>query len=384
MSCNFIGGKSFVEPARTQLHRTQRGINRIVNVSQTFKTPNTMSQLDPSVFCPEVQTHMDEMFAEGNPELLQEDNGAILAVTSPENLNGVRITPLMEDGQITNQVKVIVTQRPLSSNVRDTVSDCFPDNMREPQPTAPNTYEIDDAVEDTWLMDKQAWRNICRGKNPGRQFSLYMAQCLNILVERMNEKLNASIAANFGNYYGGTSSSSSPAALDLLQGTPLALNPSGYYDMVNAMADIGAPRFMIIGSGEIRKALQFQDIGCCNTGGADLSQLEPGMFYQDRNARTTFTGERFACLQPGSVVIPNFAENVGEYEFVNSLHSKIVLQHPRTGLLFDVDVKFDADCNQIKVWARKKYTTVYTRTGAFASGDLMFGVNGVVQFNAAT
>lgn len=345
-----------------------------------------MSALDPSVICAEAQDHIDLMFSESNPELLQEDNGAILAVTDAMNLSGVTITPLMEAGAITNRVKVITTQRPLASNVTDTISDCFPDNMREPQPVVAQEYELDDAVQDVFIMDKQAWRRMCRGADPNRQFALYLAQCLNILVERMNQKLITNISSNFGNYYGGTSSSSSPAALDLIAGSAPneGFNASGYFDMVNALSDIGANRFMVIGTGEVRKAMQFLEIGCCNGVGADLSQLEPAMFFHDKYIPSVLTGQRFIALQPGSVIIPNVVENEGQYAFENSLHRKIVLQHPRTGLLFDVDVKFDADCNAFKVWARKPYTTVYTRTGLFQSGDSMFDVNGVLQFNAAT
>jgi len=354
--------------------------------SQTFNPHIKMSALDPSVVCPGVQDYIDEMFANNNPELLQEDNGAIMALMSPENTSDVVVERLVTaGGAITSQVSVVVSPRvDGSTGFEDTVPKCPPENADEPQPVEAYTYTLDDGLSRRFVMDKEAWRVICRGDNPSAQLAKYIVQYMNAATQRMNQKLVASIAANFGNYYGGTSSSSSPAALDLLQGTPESLNPGGYYDMVNAMSDIGANRFFLIGAGELRKALQFVGIGCCNTGGADLSQLEPGLFYLDKFARTTFTGERFAAVQPGSIIVPNFGMNVGEYAEDTGFEVKTTYQHPQTGLIFDFHIKRDVGCGDVYVWISKRYTTIYTRTNVFATGDPMFGVNGVVQFNAAT
>lgn len=341
--------------------------------------------IDVNILCESAQQHMDEMFAGGeNPEVLQEDNGLLLAITSPENTGSVSVVPLVEDGAITNLVKVITTQRQRPDVVSDTIPECFPDNLEVPNPVLAQTYELDDYVNVGFEMSKDEWRRMCRGANPSRQFALYMVQYMNAAIERMNQKAWANVALNFGNYYGGVDSGASPIALSLLQGSPEAVNASGYYDMENAMADIGASRYMSVGTGKFRKALQLLEIGCCNDGGIDLSQIGANMFYQDRYTSSALSTDRFMAFQPGSIIIPNVALNTGEFEFENSLHRKVVMQHPRTGLLFDVDIKFDADCNKLKTWVRKTYTTIYTRTGAFGSNDPMEDVNGVLQFYAGT
>ena len=341
--------------------------------------------IDLNILCEAVQQHVDEMFAEGeNPELLQEDNGLLLAITSPENTGAVSVIPLSENGAITKKGKVIVTHRQRPDVVSDTIPACFPDNLEVPAPVLAQEYTLDDYVNVGFEMGLDEWREMCRGSNPYRQFALYMMQYTNAAVERMNQKEWAKVALNFGNYYGGVDSGASPIALSLLQGSPEAVNASGYYDMENAMADIGASRYMSVGTGKFRKALQLLEIGCCNDGGIDLSQIGANMFYQDRYTSTALSTDRFIAFQPGSIIIPNFGFNVGEYQLENSLHRKITMQHPRTGLIFDIDIKIDANCNKVLTWVRKTYTTIYTRTGLFGSNDPMEDVNGVLQFNAGT
>ena len=348
-----------------------------------------MSALDPGVICPKVQDQLDEMFAENNPELLQEDNGTIMAVMSPENTSSVNVQRVVTaGGAITNLVQVISSHRvDGSTGWEDEVPKCPPENADEPQPVENFTYSLDDGISRRFVMDKEAWRNMCSGENPERQLAKYIAQYMNAGVQRMNQKLVASIATNFGNYWGGTvNSGSSPEALDLIAGSAPneAFNASGYYDMVNAMMDIGANKFFVSGAGDLRKALQFLDIGCCNTNGADLSKLEPAMFYLDKYAQTTLTGERFIAFQPGSIIVPNFGMNVGQYEENRGTEVKTTYQHPQTGTIFDFHFKYDVGCGDVYVWISKRYTTIYTRTNAFSLGDSMYGVNGVLQFNAAT
>lgn len=346
-----------------------------------------MSALDVNVICPGVQTELDAMFRDDNPEMMQEDNGTILAVTSPENTAGVTVESLVSaGGAITNQVSVIVTQRQYDTTPwEDVVPKCPPENADEPQPTLAQTYTLDDGISRRFVMDKEAWRKMCKGDNPSAQLAKYINQYMNNAVQYMNEKLIANISANFGNYYGGVNSGTTPTSLGLIAATtPTSLNPEGFFDMVNIMEDIGAIRFMAIGAGDLRKAIQFQGIGCCNNGGADISQLENLMYYKDRYAQTTLTGERFLALKPGSVILPNVPMNVGEYENLkNPNNVKISYQHPRTGLWFDFHIKEDVDCNDVYVWISKRYTTIYPLTGAFSVGDPMYNVNGVILLNAA-
>jgi hypothetical protein len=345
--------------------------------------------IDLSVLCPQIQQGMDEIFVSGsNPELLQEDNGNVYAVTSARNTSAARIEEVATGSGKTrkvNGVQVIVTQRQSESVFDDGVSDCFPENANVPEPIEAQTYKLDMGIETTFEMDLNEWREMCDGGNPGRQLGKYMTQFLNAGVEKVNVVLANSINTNWGNYFGGTvNSGTNPVALDLLQGTPAALNAEGLFDMENGMSDIGAPRFLTVGAGDYRKALQFLDIGCCNDGGADLSQIGANEFYLDKRAQTIWGGQNFLAFAPGAIIMPNAAMNVGQFSLDNTLHMITTMQHPQSGLIFDVDIKLDADCRKTKIWISKRFTIVYPMTGAFRSGDTMLGVNGVIKWNAAT
>jgi hypothetical protein len=343
--------------------------------------------LNLDVICEATQQYADTLFAENDPQVMPFQTGLLNAVVSPENTGAVNIERITNRGAKKPKVKIIVNQRATDDEVNEDETACFPDNGRQPEPTLANEYELDLTVADTFFMNKDDFRLMCDGDDPQRYFARFIYQSMNALVSKLNKRLIASVSANFGNYWGGTTNSgTSPAALDLIAGSVPneGLNSSGYFDLVNAFTDIEAMRFFVVGVGDLRKAMQFLEIGCCNGVGADLSQLEPAMFYTDRNVLTTLGGQNFIGFQPGSIIIPNDVFNEGQYGFENSLHRKFTIQHPDTGLLFDIDVKFDANCNVLSAWIRKPYTIVYPRTGMFKSTDEMFGVNGVLKFNAAT
>jgi len=345
--------------------------------------------LDLSVICNQIQVGMDEIFtSESNPELLQEDNGSVYAITSLRNTGAVSLEPVATGTGKTRKIKGVqiqVTQRQNETAFSDSVSDCFPNNADVPEPIEAQEYKLDMAIQAQFEMNLEEWREMCDGGNPGRQLGKYMTQYMNAGVEKLNVVVANSINTNWGNYFGGVvNSGTNPVALDLIQGTPSGLNAEGIFDMENGMADIGAPRFISVGAGDYRKALQFIDIGCCNNQGADLSQIGANEFYLDKRAQNIWGGENFLAFKPGAIIMPNYAMNVGQFSLDNSLHMKTAMQHPQSGLWFDVDIKLDADCMKTIVWLRKRFTIVYPYTNAFRAGDTMFNVNGVVKWNAAT
>ena len=336
-----------------------------------------------------MQEMLDTMFTDPakNPSLYSEQDGTLLAITDPVNRGGVEQKQLTSNGKII-KMEVITWPKGVVDEVEsgETLPNCFPETGTVLEPKRTHVIELDKYVQDVVEFDFNDFREIIEGDRPNARIATELQKRINVLRAKMNNEIASDISAHFGNYYGGTSSSSSPIALDLIQGSnPELLNPRGFITMRNKFEDIGQNVHFVIGAGEVRDAFQMQEIGCCNTGGADISNLTSPQFFTDLYVDSLLTGDRFYGFGAGTIQMIGGQYNVGEYTLNNELFRKTTVTDPRTGIVFDIDYKLDAECSKLKMWIRKAYTIFYPVEDTFKSTDTnWFGVNGVLQFNATT
>lgn len=333
--------------------------------------------------CPNIQQKLINIHRDGAPALQRTPVGYIDAILSPENTSGFEKIQTNDGSGKRRIVTITYFQRGIPT---DTTSDpslfCTADI--EPAP-----FEVEIEAEN-WLslkalvFNEEEMRKICDPDD------MWIANIMDAYLDALAVQLDVEAltlqAANFGNFIDGTNTVHTIYPLD----DNLNAQPVAEALMLREYQDIngkGTP--LVVAAGNMDIYGRLVNIGCCNTGGVDVSKGSAYNYYYDRNVGAAFGDNNdFAVLQPGAVQLVTWNRFVGPYAKKSMEWEKSTLTDPKTGITYDMIVHYepcagDAAEGRYIINLGLYYNVYFMPADAYQAGDELFGVNGTLYFNAS-
>jgi hypothetical protein len=337
--------------------------------------------------CPALNEQLLNLANEHSPLLKQSQVGTLRAVYDQYNRANVRIVPIDQgNGQI-KTIQVMYQQRGTTSDIQAGVPECITGPYTEPDNFAHN-YTIDTGFNKQLKFVEKDIRELCEGRDSW--ITKQVAAQMDSIRQYINGQLITYMISQVGNYAGGTNSGTSPIALNLLE--PIATggitvgNYIGESTMLNALADasvLGLP--IAIGNGDLRSYVNMQKIGCCNNGGIDMNLAGQFAYFMDDQLTTALANNNFYVLEAGALQFLPVNFNKGEYELLAPTESRSTIIDPVIpGLEYDFNFFKPPGCNYWIGQLSLNYTFGALYNDGYQAGDILDGVNGIFQFNAAT
>ena len=317
-----------------------------------------------------------------SPMLNRTPVGYVESLISPLNKQGCIQIPV-QDGEKRKQVRIKYTPRSVTSQVRTTPSDeCIPDDYPDMCET---TFDVTEYVEKGFGIKEREVAKICEGNDEWLQRSLLIQ--FDALARTINENLLTQQSLNFGiNVATGNNLVKSVNVITAANGQPLPIGIQEVdidFRLRNQMS--GNP--IVVGAGNFYKYNNTLKVGCCNTSGVDMLALMNQLgyaFFMDASLENILNANEFIVYEPTKIQFVPYNENVGDnMRVVSNLFSHSTITDPRTGIVYDLDVRYD-DCK--KEWFVKMYLNYgifFTPSDAFQFADPLFQVNGSLYYEAA-
>lgn len=342
-----------------------------------------------SAVCPAINGQLRDI-AINSPEQVRSMTGTLLALTSPENRQGIKMDiPAPQDGKL-RPVQIMYGQRGLASDVNDTETPCVdwsgavePNNLAET--IAPTDFLY---VEDKLLFNVDDMRELC--ESPNSFMANQINNTLDALAQAINAQCIASMAGAFGTYTNGNNSGSSPASLALLgtiatnvEAPQLVKWARSFRAEVTRLRYSGTP--ITIGMGEFYAFIESTTGGGINMGGINVSNV--GVKYFADNAVETglANANYFISMQAGAMQLVTQNRFVGDFiKTAGDYFSYGTIKDPITNLTYDIYIKFDPDCQQYKVQLSLHYLPyALFNASQWKVGDPLYGNTFIHQWNAA-
>lgn len=314
-----------------------------------------------------------------NPMTRRTPVGYVEALISPFNLGGVEVYPV-QDGAKQRQVRVKYMTRTTEDGLSDTRSeDCSFDYYDDFVET---NVDLDEYVERTWALDKYQMKDIC--ENPNEMVAMTLQTKIDAVVKNINKRLLAKQAANFGvNIRVGDANATNVEVLT----TTSAAAQGGIQDLVQDYTEYnqyeGTP--ILVGSGNIARALSTIETGCCNQEGVDMLALTNTLgfsYFLDTTIQGVLGANQFAIIAPGTTQFIGWDEYVGTGITTFPTSSTTTIVDPRTGMTLDFKVVYD-ECKEKWFLKLSKHFDLFTLPAdSMEADDELYGATGTLRYTA--
>lgn len=186
-------------------------------------------------------------------------------------------------------------------------------------------------------------------KSPEEIQGKRILDCINAINKKVNEKLITLFWAAVGNYYGGTvNSGTTPITVDLVSGTPLAVQYPEMYKILDEfdMISNGAGRPILVGAKELKQYVAMANLGCCNAQGLDITKSNGEFaFFADYQVDTVINDgdEHYLGYIPGALQLITTNRYRPPFSVMSETQQQGTLTDPNTGLVYDMFMKMDCE-----------------------------------------
>lgn len=330
--------------------------------------------------CESILTSLDEYAKINNPATLRTPIGFLEGITSPLNkVGGVELVPIQQ-GSKKRTVRVKWMTRATEDMVSDVATngcetELYDDFQEE-------DIEVTLFSEISWGLDQSAITAICESNS--EMVAKTMALKFDAISKNINKKLLAKLAANFGeNKRTGLTTATD---VEMLTATSAA-SQEGIQDLISDYQEynqfMGTP--ILVGSGNVAKALSTIATGCCNQEGVDILQLSNTLgfsYFKDYTIQSVLGANQFAILAPDTTHFVEWNKYVGDNDKTVGSTSMTTIRDPRNGILYDMKVHYDECEEQWVLTLSKQYDLFQTPVAAFDPADELYGVNGSLRYTA--
>lgn len=329
--------------------------------------------------CPAIQTSMIETFKNNAPQSRRTKVGFLQAIKSHQNTQGFEILPLDDGSGKIKTVKIKGIQRGCDSDIVTTCVDdadrtCVGNNIIAPWEDTIGDFSCIESPD--YLFEESDMRKLCESDDA------YRASVINTRVDSLMVKLNKLLitdqAANFGQFYDGSTIKN--VTLLKANGDPAYLGESDILEQFENLELSVKP--LVIGSGKLGQYVRQLGIGCCNDGGLDLSQAGNLDFYRDKYVEDIIGADEFIGLAPGHLMLVTLNTNQGTYRRVHDHYINDTFVDPWTGIKLDMDVIYDPCKRTYYMKLRLKWMLYRMPIESFSYCDELYGTNGTLNFKA--
>lgn len=349
-----------------------------------------MSQISSFISCPDIQRNLNGYFGQ-NPQLLVEPIVLTTFLNSQMNqVDGLEITLkdiVSTGGGKKRTAQLTYTPRFLESGVdvgsgRDS---CTSSNIIG---ETAQLYDIEDTdyIQADFSMNYFDLIRRCESNQE------YFSRTLQMLIDQVTRARETILYTDMATM-GGAFSVNEPDVTDNVKDIATAyangtLDPKGIANIVTATRYAGYMTGPIIfGGRQMGIYINELESGCCSIDGVNVAELYARygrVFLESYRADNAFGADGFFTVAPGALQMLEWSEyegTSGSFNFIDSdLLKQMVIIDPRTGLKYDF--KMVIDCNGIaSIFIRSWFKLVNLPADAFYSGDRLFGVNWINEFN---
>lgn len=344
-----------------------------------------MSYQGQGGLCQDIQTRLDNIVRNMSPSQLRTNAGFIAALTDTRNTATFEQVPIAARNGKNYAVEINYSRRALESEVVESA----PSDLCGTSPEStfiPETVVASQHVTLKRSVNIGTGRDICIEENVERM-ARTIREMFDALMQVMDKKLITIASTLNGEYIDGTTTKN----FDILGnkgGEKYAL-AQGAIDLGTEFAQMimGDPIPFVLGSQNLYNYAKYQRIACCNDVGLQVGELSGDLIPAvDWNTSTILGANGFLAWLPGAIQLLEVPQNVGQFawDWDSAMHAGSlsgVLTDPITGVLFDLDITWDA-CDKIHhITVSKKYDIWGYPLDAFGAGDRMDGKNFIVQGN---
>lgn len=327
---------------------------------------------------------------------------ALQALLDPTNTAGVTVqqTQFGESGH-RKPLRIAFKQRKLVSEVRDSISCDGGTDVGYLE----EDFDVTLQSQLPFRFSESRMRILCeafstwsavpvqnRDKDQKAQSSLLLmkemtdeiVQNFDVIRQAMNAKFLDAYALLEGGWQGGGSKS-----YDMLKAADSSIVVKGFNIFRQDLAKMGlAGQPILFGGGNLDLAMMSLDFGCCNLQGQDLGQMASKAdmkFYRDYSDMAAALGNAnaFGAFYPKTVQYVQYKKYVGDFAGPIGNSVRGFLPDPQVpGLGYDFKMTPN-ECGEFyDIWLSADYGFYGAPVNAFAIGDRMQGVNGVLQATA--
>lgn len=330
--------------------------------------------------CEAILTSLSQHSGANNPMTKRTPVGYVESLISPFNFaDGVQVIPV-QVGTKLRQVRIKYMTRATEDIISDTRSeDCTFDYYDD---FVEETVTLQEYAEVVWALDKYDMRDIC--ESPDEMVSMTLQNKIDALIKNINKRLLAKQALNFGTNI--RTGSAAATDVQVLTSTSAA-DQVGLQDLIQDYTEYnqyaGTP--ILVGSGNIARALATIETGCCNQEGVDMLALSNTLgfsYFLDTTIQGVLGSNQFAILAPGTTHFLGWNEYEG-YNVTNyPTSSTTTIVDPRTGLDLDFKLVYD-DCKEKWFLKLSKHFDLFTQPAdAMDASDELYGTTGTLRYTA--
>lgn len=355
--------------------------------------------------CPAILVGIEQILAPNNPGNMKTPVGAIEALLSDVNTQGVTMQQIGggENGN-RKQVRVMHKQRATPADVRDEKT-CDPGTEK---PRFEDVYDVNLQAEHVIHVEEATIRRLCdtyselvaidmKSKDAEARASekklilREMAEELLMDLDAIRQKINANFlsayALNVGTYKGGDATKT----FQVLKQADQAIVLNGFNILRQELKKIGmmGGKPIVFGGGIIDLAMSAMGIGCCNNAGQSIDQLKNNVgfdFYFDDSDMATYLGNAnaFGMFYAKAAQFIQFNKYVGSYAKPIGFTERGTMPDPfLPGLVYDIRIQPNACGEYYDLFVNSDHDFYFAPDNLFKSGDRLAGVNGVFKAIAA-
>ena len=177
-------------------------------------------------------------------------------------------------------------------------------------------------------------------------FNVFKQMRLTKMFDALNQKINKSnLAAAWALTPYTRDHASGTVTIDPVSGSPAAVNAYDFYKLRHTLEDIGCQEtpFIISRNHDLQIGFSFLKIACCNSGGQMLNSInDQFLYFKDHNMSGLIASTAGLAFVPGAFRILPWYRNIGAHEYTSGEVTRSRIVDPRTGMMYDLDTKFDA------------------------------------------
>lgn len=286
--------------------------------------------------CPNIQKGLDTIAGANTPEAKNSKDGLLQALVSKENTNGVLQNAIdTKDGK-KHYVDVTFIPRSTSSDIASSCGSCTADDE-----VTPNSIlvDIDQCIPTkNFQFDETEMRKLCEGDT--EWISRVFQSKIDALRNELDKRLITNISSNFGKFSDGTTAVKSFQMINSATSSANYLGEVSALDEFDKISASGKPIF--VGAGNLNSYAMLQKIGCCNSGGTDLSGAGNFSFYKDYNVGSLLSNANdFIAFAPNSVQLLTYNKYKGSYKDDSRLLTRAIINDPTINLGYDFKLWLD-------------------------------------------
>lgn len=305
-------------------------------------------------------------------------------LTSPANLSGVQKTISPGQGKYMT-AKLIYTPRMLESTVSTTVGfDCATENEG-------SQYSTDYTIDPTAGVKTDEHFTVTTMNAMCKDNSLWFAERMQSIFDVLTRRIETLWTSQMGLLVGKFASDdrdhdgATPTIIKNVKtlGSDGKITPDFIQEIAfTAKVSEFCAAPIVIGGSLIWKAFNSALAGCCASYGTDLglflSQNQAAFFYSNR-IETAIGAAEFLVYNLGQVQPLWYNRFASDFAHVDTeVYKQTTMRDPRTGIPFDVTMKWDCGVLHVEVGVATK--VVGLPADIYQFGDRLYQTNGVYNF----